>query len=738
MRKIANLNWVSYWQFAYVFLASTWLLAPGLNRVLSDRTTLISEYESMGQPYSLLFRSFDFLAALLLLYMAVHIYRSRRKSYESLLLIVVAVGTALDPILQLTCSTSGTVCHNSHSIIFVAHGIESIITALGLFLLALWDTKRRNQVISIAFLIFQAGYGIVAVSRIASHMESITAPQFLYQYVSIVWLAWFVRDYFFHENIFKHSQKRVVLIRYTAALWVLLNGLLAIVLSLTHLNLFGKVQNLYFSNDTAWLAQHGVIVGIILIYLSRHLFRGERLARQIVLGVFGIEVLKYAVIAPSWELALLYSLSFSLLLSVVHDFRRGTVPITWKVRAKDIAYSFGVIIVAGMLMFVIVNRNTRVARIAEKSTSHFSSYAFHSGAIPHTPVSSILLAHVFTALVAASSALILWILFRPNKIFITAEPDREKLKDELKKYSTSSEDYFKLWPHDKSYYFSKTGEGFVAYKVVGSVAFALPDPVASSTGQRELRHEFTDWLKTRRHTACFLPIPAQSLQLYDDMTTVQIGASAVVDSEVFTTATIKEKWWRWKMNRATKQGYEFCLSELPHSREILSACKQVSDAWLAAGNHQERGFAMGYYDDAYLQQCRIYYLRNPAGEIVAIANQLPNLKKLEMTTIDLMRYLPDDRDSMPFLLANIIAVSHQDGFKYFDLGFVPFAGTKGPLLSFAQAISSRRFSAQGLKQFKSKFNPVWQDTYMAYDGDFADLAAVALNIEAAMEHSQAD
>src|SRR5436305_11789866 len=41
------------------------------------------------------------------------------------------------------------------------------------------------------------------------------------------------------------------------------------------------------------------IFGVIMLYLSRHLLRGEMRARQILLILVGAEVLKYAAVSPN-------------------------------------------------------------------------------------------------------------------------------------------------------------------------------------------------------------------------------------------------------------------------------------------------------------------------------------------------------------------------------------------------------------------------------------------------------
>jgi phosphatidylglycerol lysyltransferase len=171
----------------------------------------------------------------------------------------------------------------------------------------------------------------------------------------------------------------------------------------------------------------------------------------------------------------------------------------------------------------------------------------------------------------------------------------------------------------------------------------------------------------------------------------------------------------------------------PHSDVLLQQLKAVSDEWLAIGEHTERGFALGYFDEEYMHSCNIHYLYNEQGKILAFTNQLPQFRVLGVATVDLLRYLPEAKNAMPFLLLNTIEQSRKQGYGIFDLGFVPFAKAKGPLLNIVQVMSTGRFSAKGLEQFKNKFDPLWRVNYMAYDGDLADLALIAINLERAVD-----
>jgi lysylphosphatidylglycerol synthetase-like protein (DUF2156 family) len=723
------------WQILFVLLGTTWLLAPSLNHLLSYRTSLISQYETSGQPYALFFRLGDFLAGLLLVWLALSYYKHKLKSLPILLLVVIGFGMVLDPVFTTTCHVTGSVCQEHFSLTFLVHAIETVVTAIALVALSIYDAKVRQKLVSVIFAVFQVAYGVLFLTQYADQERFNTASQYVYQCLVIVWLAWFVRDYLLPESSFKHTSRWTPFIRYGVAIWTLINGFLAIILSLADINLLGRIRGLYFAGDSAWLAQHGVIVGVIMLYLSRHILRGERRARQLLLAIVGIEVLKFSVITPNLPLALLYSLSFCLLFVMVDDFRRGTITMTWQVRLKDVAYMTCVLLVATLLALIILDRDNRVSRIASRSFKHITYSELYSDTIHRrTPKESVWLAKTATTFIFVSTATILWVLFRPYKLPLGSKhEDYARARNALELHSVSSEDYFKLWPPDKQYLWDKTGGGFIAYKVVGSVAFALADPISEPSLRRGLIDNFVEWAQARRLRACFLPISEANLDTYKKLSTVQIGASALIDTDTFLEDTIKDKWWRWKQNRAVKQGYQYAVSRPPHSADFLKELKMVSDDWLSKDGHKERGFALGYFDKAYLKQCDIHYLKNPAGDIAAFANQLPGFNEQSTATVDLMRYRTITDSAMPYLFSKVIDTAHSEGYKYFDLGFVPFASAKGPLRAIALAASAGRFSAKGLEQFKNKFKPEWQNAYLAYDGDLADLAGIALNIEAAMD-----
>jgi lysylphosphatidylglycerol synthetase-like protein (DUF2156 family) len=711
---------------------TTWLFAPSLNHALSYRSSLISQYETSGQSYSWLFRLGDFMAGALVVWFVAKYFKHRLKSLPVLLVLVIGVGMMLDPVLTTTCKVQGLACRETFSLNFLLHAIESTFTALAFFTLAVYDSVKRKKIVSIIFVIFQLAYGVLFASQYADKQHFNTASQFVYQCLVLVWLAWFCRDYLLPEDALKSNGRKTVFVRWTIAAWAFLNGLLSIMISLAHIHLLGRIKGLYFAGDNAWLAQHGVIIGVIMLYLSRHILRGELRARQLFLVIIGVEVLQYAAITPNLPLLALYALTFSGLFVTASDFKRGVIPMTWQIRVKDLLYMLSALLIAAVLALLVLDRDNRVSQVAARSFDHFSDYALHSDSIHTTHRQSVLLADTATSFIGISAIALIWILFRPYKTLPTETPDFARVRQLLEKHSNSSEDYFKLWPDDKQYFWPESGDGFIAYKIVGPVAFALADPIAPKNQRSKLANQFVGWAQARRLRACFLPVTEASLKLYDDLGNLQIGSSALVATDEFIKKTANDKWWRWKRNRAEKQSYRYQISHPPHSGRLMLSLRAVSDQWLTKDGRQERGFALGYFDETYLQRCTIHYLENKSGEAVAFANQLPSLKTSQTATVDLLRHKSDAGEAMPYLLFKLIETL-QPGYKYFDLGFVPFAETSGPIQTIARALSAGRFSAKGLEQFKNKFNPEWQSCYLVYDGDLADLALIAINLEKAME-----
>lgn len=732
------------WQFLYIILSLSWLLAPGVNGALSTKDTFISQYEDPGQPWSLLFRTCDVLAAALLglavltLVRRKHLkFRWRDPYVQSLVLLgIIALGSFIDAVFPSTCH--GGFCIASARVLSDVHADESVITSICLLLVNLVWAVRKVAWARPAFLVQLIWVSIFLVNRFTSRAPAVTLAQFGYEIVIILWIAWLI-PYLAGRLPIRAGQTRNSLMVHAITAWIFVSGFLTIMTAIRNVREISHLSAVYFGDNTAWISQHGIVVGIILMYISRHLWRGEYRAWQLALALLWLETLKYAVLSPNGALALLYGLTAALLFVKRGSFDRLTSTEELRERLKKLLLILAAVLAAvcaGVIAFRLKHHqdldSLRInpARIARHLFLFDEVNDF--GPLPRR-----LMGQVLNAAGLALLLTILVSLFKPQKPLLHSggENDREELLGHLAESSNSSEDFFKYWPLPKSYWHGNAG-AVVAYRVMGNVAFALADPVIRGDKAREkAAAEFMSYCRGRGWLACFIMVSENSRAFYRKAgyKSLRIGASAKVDIARFATETSRNKWWRWVLNKAKRQEWEYQFAAAPHSPDLFAELRQVSDSWMKRQNHVERGFALGYFDDSYLQKCRLHLLRHE-GKVIAFANELPTFNNIPSTTIDLMRFLPDYGHAMPTLLAHTIRQLHEeDAKRVFDLGFVPLASPEGRgeqlVRQFGRILLSESVSAQGLEQFKNKFDPSWAGEYIAFDGDWIDLVHISRQLD---------
>jgi phosphatidylglycerol lysyltransferase len=321
-------------------------------------------------------------------------------------------------------------------------------------------------------------------------------------------------------------------------------------------------------------------------------------------------------------------------------------------------------------------------------------------------------------------------LFQPFRArFGDQSAPRQHMERLLRTPDTPSEDFFKLWPHDKQYFFDSSGSSGLALHVYRGVALCLGDPAGDDKRFKQLLIEFgrtcynNDWLPA------FIHIEAKHRRLYEarDFSLQKLGEEAILDLEHFQTEVLGNKYFRQIGNRFKKQDFTAEVLLPPHHQAVIQRLRVISDEWLDQPGRAERGFVMGYFSEAYLQMCSIVVARDGAGTIQAFLNQVPADFDTVQATYDMLRQSSTSPGNInDYLLVNFIAHLYQAGYKQLNLGLCPLAGLDetdaenrsliDSVLGFAYANGDRFYSFSGLYRFKNKYEPEWQDRYLAYQG----------------------
>lgn len=320
-------------------------------------------------------------------------------------------------------------------------------------------------------------------------------------------------------------------------------------------------------------------------------------------------------------------------------------------------------------------------------------------------------------------------LFQPLRgRLANQEHGRERMATILDKYGSPSEDFFKLWPHDKQYFFDQNYSSGLAFHVSRGVALCVGDPAGNAKHFDNLIHEFGVLCFSNGWHPAFIHVEDAHRNLYEKHNFVlqKIGQEAIVDIPDFKNNVAPNKYFRQIGNKFSKQDYTTEMLSPPHHKAVVERLKIISDEWLGQGGRVERGFVMGYFSEGYLQQCQVLVARDAAGTIQGFINKLPAQFDTQEATFDMLRHTKISPGNInDYMMLKFIDSLELDGYNRLNLGLCPLVGfdtdekVSGLIdvaFKFARTNGDRFYSFSGLHRFKSKYKPEWHDRYIAYQG----------------------
>ncbi len=278
---------------------------------------------------------------------------------------------------------------------------------------------------------------------------------------------------------------------------------------------------------------------------------------------------------------------------------------------------------------------------------------------------------------------------------------------------------------DKSLIFNEARTAFLMYAVQGRSWVALGDPVGPPDEGRELIRQFLERCDDYGGVPVFYEIGPTQLHLYADfgLRFVKIGEAAHVDLTTFRLTGGVNARYRQALRRVEKSGATFRVLATDEVVARIAELRDVSDEWLQDKAVAEKGFSLGFFDEAYVKRFPAAVIE-ANGRILAFANLWTTDDRSKLS-IDLMRFRHDAPPSvMESLIVHVLQWGHEHGYQSFALGMAPLSGmAPAPGASMWNRLGSliyeygeAVYNFQGLRAFKEKFNPEWQPHYLAYPG----------------------
>lgn len=278
---------------------------------------------------------------------------------------------------------------------------------------------------------------------------------------------------------------------------------------------------------------------------------------------------------------------------------------------------------------------------------------------------------------------------------------------------------------DKQFLFSESGDSFLMYQVERRSWVSLGDPVGREDEKRDLVWKFRELADKHDGWSVFYQIHKEYLDLYLDLglTLLKLGEEARVFLPEFSMEGNSRKTFRHLLNKLDRDGFKLEIVPEDQIPILLPELQRISDEWLQSKNTKEKRFSLGFFDANYLKRFPVGVVRCN-NQICAFVNLWATGGKEELS-VDLMRYLADAPPGiMDFLFLRLMLWGREQGYQWFNLGMAPLSGLEDRALAprwnrlgaFLFTHGEHFYNFKGLRQYKTKFDPVWTPRYLACPG----------------------
>jgi len=338
------------------------------------------------------------------------------------------------------------------------------------------------------------------------------------------------------------------------------------------------------------------------------------------------------------------------------------------------------------------------------------------------------------AVLLALRSLMLWLGPLPELVSQSFE-ERHRARELVESFGRDSLVFFTL-RRDKSFFFSPSGDSFLAYRLVGSSALISGDPVGNQSEFAGLVADFVARARDNGWRVAVVGADRERLPLYRAQglgRIVKIGDEAIIRPERFSTEGRAMRKVRQAAHKvAERDGIRFRMVRVKDADEELRlSIEQISSAWLAG--RRERGFSMAM-DDLFSPGSMLALALDTGDEPIAFLHLVPSPAGGGYS-LSTQRRLPGCPGGISeFLIVEALAWARETGVPELSLNFCAFrslldADEHGRM---SHRLARRTllgldsvFQLERLSSFSYKFRPEWRPRYVCLER-LSDLPAVGL------------
>jgi phosphatidylglycerol lysyltransferase len=488
-----------------------------------------------------------------------------------------------------------------------------------------------------------------------------------------------------------------------------------------------------------------LLIGFALVISSLNVYKRKRLAWWMVAALAAFSVVFHLTKGVDYEEATISIALLAMLVATRPYFTVRSRAIHWREAILRAALALGLALTYGVTGFWLLDPREFGVDFhwgqALDSTLSYLLLAHDPWLTPHTHYAAWFLRSLY--LITLSAFLYTtFSLFRPALYQFRTHPrEKERAARILAAHGRCALDFYKVRP-DKSFFFSNDRTCFLAYRVGGSFAVVLGDPVGPADRVEGIMREFTAYCHDNDWGLGFHQVLPDFLDVYRHLgfKKLKVGDDAIVDLKEFTLQGKAARQLRSKVSTLEKEGVHSEYHEPPIPEVVMAEIKEVSDEWLQIPGRRERQFTLGMFDDMYLRTRPVFVARDAREKMLAFVNIVPSYRPGE-ATVDMMRRRSEAPNGiMDYVFAKLLLRNKEMGFERFTLGMAPMDGfhhgeqaspEERAIHAFFQRLNFL-FSFKGLLNYKAKFATSWEPRYVIYR-NVLDLPRLAIALSRVSE-----
>jgi len=317
------------------------------------------------------------------------------------------------------------------------------------------------------------------------------------------------------------------------------------------------------------------------------------------------------------------------------------------------------------------------------------------------------------------------------------DPDAAgRLRELLRHHESSTVQWMLTW-RGITPWFSADGETAIGYRLVGSVALALGDPVGPPGRRMAALREFDAFCFANGWIPCLFSAGEETASDAPSLgwKSVEIAEDSIV--ELPGLAFTGKPWndVRTALNRAEREEVVYAETRWADAAPVVTdQLRIISGGWVDDKALPEMRFTLGTLAEADDPEVRLSLATDADGTIQGFTSWLPVHRDGEPVgwTLDLMRRRDDAfRPVMEFLIGEAALSFRDQGYEFLCLSAAPLA--KAPerldansdgrvlqrILDFLGGVLEPFYGFRSLFRFKQKFNPVHRAQYLVFPDETA-------------------